>query len=380
MKRKSIKYVGFYDLKDSKSDRVSTLAATNKMDYIANAIERAGYEVEFVSPSWMADDSDIKFEKKKNVILDDGVSLTLCPSWITRNKITRNIKIVFSLAWLFFYLLKNVKRNEKILAYHVQWISIPIRAAKLIKGFDLILDVGEIYQDIMVYKDVFATWEDKLINAADSFILSTELLAPKIASNKPYIINYGTYKTIKKSREPIEDGKIHLVYAGIIDSIKKGAFNALEASRFLTEDYHLHIIGFGELKKLKKLIKTYNIDNKCRVTYDGLLSGDEYTSYLQSCHIGLSTQSMDGEYLGSSFPSKILCYLSLGLRVVSCYIDCVSKSKIGDIVTYYTDDDPKLIADSIMRINILEDYDSKGIIKELDKQFVEDIKSLLEGK
>lgn len=379
MKRKSVKYIGFYDLQNSKSDRVSVLAATNKMDYIANAIKRAGYEVEFVSPSWMGYGSDIKFEKKKNIILDEGVSLTLCPSWITKNKITRNIKIVFSLTWLFFYLLKNVKRNEKILAYHVQWISIPIRAAKFIKGFDLILEVEEIYQDIMVYKDVFATWEDKLIDAADSFILSTELLIPKITKNRPYVVVYGTYKIIEKSVESINDGKIHLVYAGVIDSIKKGAFNALEASKFLTEDYHLHIIGFGEVEKLKKIIKEYNIDNKCLITYDGLLSGDEYTNYLQSCHIGLSTQSMDGEYLESSFPSKILSYLSLGLRVVSCYIDCISQSKIGKLVTYYTDDDPKLIAEAIMKISILEDYDSKSIIKKLDKNFIKDIKSLLES-
>ena len=329
MRRKKIKYIGFYDIPDSKSNRVCNLAATNKMNYIASALYRTGYDVEIVSPSWMSEKSVVKFENQKTVIVNDDVSVTFCPSWLTKNKIARNIKIVFSLLWLFFYLILNVERNEKVLAYHVQWISIPIRAAKFIRGFELILEVEEIYQDVMVFNSYFPIWENKLIESADKYIFSTELLISRLGIDKPFVIIYGVYNIQEKINTQNNDGKIHLVYAGIIDSHKKGAFNALEASKYLTEKYHLHIIGFGEIENLKDHIKKHNQTNKCKVTYDGVLSGADYISFLQSCHIGLSTQTMEGEYLQTSFPSKVLSYLSLGLRVVSCYVDCVSKSKIG---------------------------------------------------
>lgn len=377
--QKIIRYVGFYDTPDSKSHRVHNLAATNKMDYIASAINRAGYDVEIISPSWMGDNSNVRFERQKTITLDDGISATFCPSWKTGNKITRNIKIIFSLLWLFFYLIINVKRGEKILAYHVQWISIPIRAAKFIKRFELILEVEEIYTDVMVVNLIFPIWERKLISKADMYILSTELLLDKININKPYTIIYGVYNVQGRITKPINYGKIHLIYAGIIDSHKRGALNALDACRYLSDKYHLHIIGFGDIEMLEKLIFEHNKNYSSKVTYDGLLSGNQYIEFLQSCHIGLSTQSMDGEYLESSFPSKILSYLSLGLRVVSCHIDCVYKSKIGNIITYYYEDNPKSIADAIMKIDIKDNYDSRKIIKRLDEEFIKNINMLLEG-
>ena len=111
MNRESIKYVGFYDLPNSKSNRVCNLAATNKMNYIASAIVRAGYDVEIVSPSWMGDDSTVKYEKQKNVKIDDNICVNFCPSWKTTNKVTRNMKILFSLIWLFLYLLLNTQKK-----------------------------------------------------------------------------------------------------------------------------------------------------------------------------------------------------------------------------------------------------------------------------
>ena len=50
---KTIKYIGFYDTDDHINENRNTfLAATNKMDYIASAIVKAGYSVDIISPSW----------------------------------------------------------------------------------------------------------------------------------------------------------------------------------------------------------------------------------------------------------------------------------------------------------------------------------------
>lgn len=148
MERKTIKYIGFYDTAVSQTDRVCNLAATNKMNYIADTLVEAGYDVHFISPSWMGDQTKVSFELQKTKKIDRHKTVTYCPSWKTRSKFMRNIKILGALIWLFIYLLLTTKKNEKVIAYHVQWISLPIRMAKSIRKFDLVLEVEEIYSDV----------------------------------------------------------------------------------------------------------------------------------------------------------------------------------------------------------------------------------------
>ena len=149
-----------------------------------------------------------------------------------------------------------------------------------------------------------------------------------------------------------------MLYTGIIDFEKRGAFNAIDATEFLDENYVLHVLGFGEVDKLKERIEELNKTNKCKIVYDGLLSGDDFIRYCQQCHIGLSTQSLTGDYLQTSFPSKILSYMCMGLPVVSCYISCVSESGIGDLVTYYHNDSAEDIAQAIKNVNLTNTRDN----------------------
>ncbi|MHA6533611.1 glycosyltransferase family protein [Paenibacillus sp. BAC0078] len=380
MSNNKLKYIGFYDIPNGKSRRLSNLAAVDKMNYIASALVKAGYEIEIVSPSWLGDETEKIFEKQKTEKIDSNIKVTFCPSWKTTNKLTRNIKVIFSLVWLFFYLIFNVERNGKILVYHAQWISLPVRLAKNVKKLKIILEVEEIYQDVMIVHPLFTKWENKLIKSANAYIFSNELLGNRITNKRPYVTIYGKYNIYEQLTNPSNDGKIHLLYAGIIDSHKKGAFNAIEATRFLPANYQLHILGFGEIEKMCNLIELYNETNECKISYDGILSGREYVEYCQACHIGLSTQSMTGKYLETSFPSKILSYLSMGLRVVSCHIECVSKSKVGNLVAYYYHDTPEAIADSIKSIDLIEPYDSKKQITSLDEEFIINIRNLLEDQ
>ncbi|MBC9785830.1 glycosyltransferase [Heliobacterium chlorum] len=381
MRRKTIKYVGFYGLTHSESQRVASVAALNKMNYISTAMNKAGYDIQIISPSWMSDSTQINFEKQNKVKINDQTSVVFCPSWKTKSKITRSLKIVFSLLWLAFFLLINAKKNEKILAYHVPWLSIPIRIAKYFRKFELVLEVEEIYQDVMKQPPLFIDWENRLLDCGDYYIFSTDLLKARINNRKPYLTVNGVYSIEEQLNHPADDGKIHLLYSGIIDSNKKGAYNAIEASRHLPVKYHLHILGFGqskEIDKLQKMIEEFNQENDCKISYDGLLTGEDYIRYAQACHIGLSTQTMEGNYLETSFPSKILSYLSLGLRVVSCYIEGVSTSKVGDLVTYYYQNAPTEIAKAICSIDIHTVNHSRERLIELDRQFIKSIKALLE--
>ena len=378
LKIKKVKYIGFYDIESYAFEkRVKSIAAVNKMNYVASAMESAGYNVEIVSPSWSANIGG--FYKKRYIKLSENISLKLGPTFGANRFFTKKLRIFLSWIWLFFFLIRNVKKEEKIVVYHSMMAIYPIYYAQKFKKFKIILELNEIYQDVTVLSSKFKKLEMQIINDSEAFILSTELLQSKIDSKKKFLTNYGNYRILKIEDSPFKD-KIHIVYAGVIDRYKAGAFNALDCAQFLSEKYMIHLIGFGNEKDLAELQKTITINNaknECKVIFDGLKTGQEYIKYVSKCHIGLSTQSPGGEYNNSSFPSKVLSYLSMGLRVVSVDIEAIKKSKIGHLLYYYKENSGKSISEAILKIDVNSAYDGKNSLVELDKKFIEDLKNLI---
>lgn len=375
---KEVLYVGMYDSDAFQAEkRACTLSAVNKMDYIIGALQKAGYRVRVVSPAWTGLSSG--HFPERITPLSENAELVCCSSFGAKGKLHRLLRIAHSMFWLFQYLMRNTEKGESVLVYHTVYFSAPVRFAKLFRHFRVVLEAEEVYGNATKLSFPMDRMEKKLLTAADRYLFSTELLAKSFQTNKPYACCYGVYAPAKRLAKPPKDGKIHLLYTGIIDFEKRGAFNAVEATRFLDERYVLHILGFGETEKLCTRIAELNRTNQCRIIFDGLRQGDDFIRYCEQCHIGLSTQSMSGAYLQTSFPSKILSYLSMGLSVVSCYIECVSACKIGDLVTYYHEDDPHQIAEAIRSTSV---QNSSAVIlkrmEQLDDVFCADLQRLLE--
>ncbi|MEW8992884.1 glycosyltransferase [Clostridium sp.] len=379
MNNKTIKYVGFYDsFANSTENRNSCLSATNKMNYIIKSLNKNGYDVEIISPSWTINN---KFYKGKTVQVMPKVRLKLFPTLPWKCKLFKVVSVIFSFLCMFFYLIFNSAKNEQIIVYHSKWLSLPLLLLKKIKNeLTIILEVEEIYDDVK-HSKFWRGIEYKFFEVADKYIFPTELLNKKLnIENKPYTIIYGTYQVEEEQKLKFEDGKIHVVYAGTFDPRKGGAI-AVAAAEYLPKNYHVHIIGFGSSEDTKLLLDKIEQVSKvsyATLTYDGLLKGKEYIEFLQKCDIGLSTQIPDATYNETSFPSKILSYMANGLRVVSVRIKAIEISSIGNIVYYYDEQSPKAIADAIMKINIYDSYDSVELIKKLDKDFTSNIKKLLE--
>lgn len=386
MQSKIIRYVGFYDTPTKNSKRVSNLAAINKMNYVASAVKRLGYQVEIVSPSWINGNTGKKYEKQKTINLEDNICVTLCPSWITNNKVTRMIKIIFSLLWLFLYLLLKVKKGEKIIAYHVQWISLPVRLAKFLKGFKLVLEVEEIYGEVWDTSNMLYSMEKKLINSADSYIFVSDVLKEHINSKrKKSAILYGGYPLIKlneRKQKGCQCSTVNLVYAGSIDSVKGGAFKAVEVMKYLPKNYKLYILGHGSLnhiKKLKKVVKDTNLQrNKKVCEYIGTLHDEEYSNFLLKCDLALNTQN-EGDYMNTAFPSKILSYLSHNLRVVSTPIKSILHSSLAELIYFSKNDEPESFGKVIKGIDLTKEYNSTKEIEKLDQEFIKKLTALLEG-
>ena len=219
---------------------------------------------------------------------------------------------------------------------------------------------------------------------ADCYIFPTYLLDKEINQlEKPAILVHGAYREEPDRYEGRykEKNIIHCVYAGTFDPRKGGAIAAVLMAEYLSEKYHVHILGFGnptDTNKIKTIIEDVSQKSKAKVTFDGLLFGDEYINFIQRCDIGLSTQNPEEAFNATSFPSKILAYLANGLKVVSIRIPAVETSAIGDYMYYYDIQTPEHIAKAIMGIDNKDEYDSRVIIRNLDKEFRKNLFLLLE--
>lgn len=374
-----MKYLVYYDTPANKAEnRNFVLAATNKIDYICSVLNRCGIPVELVSASAT---NNRKGCGGKTVQVTEKTSLKLFSCMGTGRRPKRVLGRILFHTRLFLYLLCHIQKGESILVYHSLGYSNMVRLLRKLRDFRLILEVEEIYGDVTGrIRD--RKKEFKLFSAADAYLFSTELLNNEInESGKPYVLIHGTYQ-VEPDRgcRLFDDGKIHCVYAGTFDPRKGGAAAAAAAAEFLPEQYHIHILGFGnkeQTDQMRKQIDLLATKCKCGITYDGLLSGEDYIRFLQSCDIGLSTQNPDAAFNATSFPSKILSYMANGLRVVSIRIPAAEGSAVGNYLYFYDEQTPEAIADAIQRIDINDSYESRDIISCLDKQFEEELGEIL---
>lgn len=374
---KNLFYLGYYDTNENKSEnRNHVLAASNKMTYIVSALEKCGYCVNLISASQTKNKQKYK---GKTIPIVNQSKLILFKTLPWGNKIRRVCSQLYSRFQLFRYILKNINRDDTLIVYHSVAYAPILTFLKKIKKFKLVLEVEEIYADVNG-SERDRKKEYKLFNMADAFVFPTELLNEKLnAENKPHCIIYGTYQVEPDRKCKFNDDKIHAVYAGTFDPRKGGAIAAAAAAE-LDSNYHIHILGFGSEKDTKNMKDTVSELAKkydCKITFDGLLSGEDYIRFIQSCHIGFSTQNPDADFNATSFPSKVLSYLANGLRVVSIKIDAIERSAIGDLMYFYEENTPHAIAEAVKKVDIRDDYDSREVIKELDDKFQADISNLL---
>lgn len=379
-----MKYIGHYDIdRDGKQTRSLSPAARNKMAYVVETIAKLE-PVEIISPSVVTgSESECGRVEKPS----DKVSLRLFPSLGRKSAVLGKLGTLLTTLSFEFYLLTHIRRGETVVAYHSLVYCKFLYVLKKLRHFRLILEMEELYGDV-IGDERAKQWELRLAQQADAYIFPTLLLSRLInTQKKPEAIAHGTYRVEEDRKCNIfsdnlraeDKPMIHVVYAGTLDPRKGGAV-AAAAAEFLPENYHVHILGFGsdmEIQEMKDLISDISCKTSATITYDGLLSGEEYIRFLQSCDIGLSTQNPDAPFNATSFPSKILSYMANGLRVVSIRIPSIEQSAVGAALSYYDQQTPEEIAKAILSVNLGENLDPRQRIAALSEVFDQEIRRLL---
>ena len=370
---RNIFYLGYYG--NMENIRTVSPAGKTMMDYIINSLERIDNDFTVISPA----QATTNINRKE--IITDNKRIIFLRSYSSNLFILRIINRFRRKFNLYNELNKLLSDGDTLIVYHsLAYIDI-LKKIRRKKKINLILQVCEIYADVLEDKKERVK-EIKWIETADKYIFSTERLEQILNINKKeYAICMGMYKYNDIVHDSIfNDDLIHVVYAGTFDLRKGGGQAAVTAAEYLNDKYHLHILGFGseeQILEIKDLIKIVSEKSQCKLSYDGLKIGNDYINFIKSCHIGLSTQNPNATFNETSFPSKILSYMSNGLRVVSIKIPVIENSRVGKYLTYYERQTPEEIANAIMSVNINDDYSARKIIEELDSSFFVQLKKLL---
>lgn len=372
-----IHYICGYANDNSEIKRIFSPAGAMKMEYIFGCFGKIGKEYRVYSTCQVKSHKFVKKKKEQNIVYR--------ASFKTHNKYTFWLDRIFALIQLFFYLLR-VKKEDYVVVYHERFYLGCLKLISKIKRFKLIYEIEEVYTIAKQYgpksinKEIKALTKGIKKNLA-GYIFPTELLNNKLNIYElPYILIHGTYNVENDYGEKFDDKRIHCVYAGTFDPKKGGVAAAAAAAQFLDSKYHIHILGFGSEKDRQLLIN--QIDEisektKCKITFEGLKSGEDYNRFIQKCDIGLSTQNPDASFNDTSFPSKILSYMANGLRVITVKIPAIESSAIGKYVYYYQEQTPESIANAIKDVDFNDGYCGREIIKELSVKFLSDLDKLL---
>jgi hypothetical protein len=275
----------------------------------------------------------------------------------------------------------NIHKGEQIIVYHSLGYCRLLSFIKHIKKVQIVGEIEEIYQDVSRQSASISKAEYGFIESCCKYIFPSQLLDYKInVKHKPSLVVHGVYTVEDKTFGTFNDDRIHVVYAGTFDPNKGGVRASILSSKFLSRKFHLHILGFGnqdQVQIVNELIKQIQPNTECLITNDGLLKGHEFTSFLQKCQIGLSTQNPDAAFNDTSFPSKILTYLANGLKVVTADMKVIRSSQIENELFYYSEQKPELIAKAVIEASESKEKNINNVMRRLDDQFSINLNKLL---
>lgn len=375
-----IKYIFYHPSLNPQKPRETNEAAATKVDYIISVLNRIGVGVDVISPA-VVGTKGFCFSRGGLKVSGNNTFRQFPSFGCQSTKVLRLLSRFVTNFCFHLYLKKNVKSDETILVYHSLGYCSWLKEFKKARGFRLIGEIEEIYQDVHKQSKRLGKDEFDFFSVCDSYVFPNTVLNERInKGGKESIVIHGLYSVQPQIAQKFNDRKIHVLYAGTFDSVKGGALAAAAAAEFLPENYHVHITGFGtkaDEQNVRERVNMVSKKSKAQITFHGFISRNELTRLMQQCHIGLCTQDPTKELNLTSFPSKILNYMSNGLLVLSGRNRAIEESAVGDIVYYYENQTPQDISQAIQVVDLTDCDKGYNRLIQLDTSFSEDLKHIL---
>ena len=381
--KKEITYLGHYDLlRNGEQERVYSLAGARKIDFVCDELVQLGFDVKIVSATYSNRTGHGKISGAKEKIRD-RIMLVLAPTRRASNKIERIQRVLKARFWLFSYLVKNCGKDDCVVVYHNYVDALAIVLAQKIKRFKLILQIEEQYQ--MVWKlSAFQKWKENLLlkYGREGSLVVSELLAERLNIKNP-IVSYGNYKVYEGDiPKKFHDQKITLVFTGMIESVRNGAFYSVECMRYLPDNYRLLLSGpvsKEDKENFEKTIRQVNSERGREVcTYMGILSDEKYRELLLNADVALNPQK-EGGFGEFVFPSKILTYMAYNLPVVSTKGKSIVESQLACYINFADDFSPRSVAEAVKKINTEKTVDYRKVLSQLEYDFQIKLKNRIES-
>lgn len=373
-------YVCFYSEAEIEDKIVTYPSVISKIDYIVDTIKRLGKEVVILSIA----PSKYGFFSGYRKTIDPLETHLYLPSRTHNNKYLKKLCFVRNNISLLVFLFKNVEKDDIVIVYHSLYNRFWLNVYRHVVSNRLVLQIEDVFSELAPETNKYKKIEWNLLKKMQKCICVNDIVYRDLSGAAKKAISYGSYLLPPKyDISPHESTR--LVYAGVIEQERNAAFLAVKAMLFLPHNYELHILGFGSeenIDALESLIFESNLAlGRTAITYHGKMTGETYWKFLQGCDIALSTHAYDASTLSSAdytFPSKILTYLANNLHVVAQRLEVLQFSKVAEYISFYDNPEPELIAKAIMQVDVEDDYDGRKVIEGLDREFINNLKSVLE--
>lgn len=383
-KKQTVHYLSFFVDLDEIQSRKKEVAAQSKIRYIADSIKRCGKKLKIVSTA-LTDNSQLY--SKREIYLTSP-----CEQHIYLPNISAKTHLngLFLRLSIIRYLLFSVKKDDIVVVYHSPMYFLPLKLFKIFKKNYLVLEFNDLYSLHFTDEKKSSKMrkkENKLLQLPDAFILASPFMQ-ELINNKKSIVNYGSYaKATPNKSNATNIIKPTVIYTGVIESLRNGAFVVAESARYLPSDIKVTIAGYGtddNIVKLNKLCKSINDDfGKIKVEYVGCLNQTELSNLMFNATLAINAHTYAEDEIWKSkysFPSKIPLNMAHGLPVVTYPYDIITSSPMNDACIYFEKLTPESMAHAVIEgAKKASDskMDSRRIISKMDEKFIMDLKELL---
>jgi hypothetical protein len=276
--------------------------------------------------------------------------------------------------WLFFFLVRNMKKSDVVLAVDLD-VALPALIAARFKGARIIFDIADPYSLCRFNRSI------KIINRFEGWVAKHADLAiiPEkcrcsfygdfsdllIIENIP--MGTGKYTINNRNSEERDTSKLEIGYFGNVEKDHRG-LEKLIGTVLKRNDVILHIAGGGALSdELKVLSLSY----PGKISYTGVFSPDELRFLAEPCSLLFAFYSLTKEHHQYVAANKLYEHLLLGKAILT-NVGTNMESNIKEWGSGWA------VQDSALAIDSFFDYVSENLA-EIDKRG-ESARDVWEGK